>query len=359
MTDRKISNFELISLNYFLTRAFLIGLTFNTLINILKQDSWIVPLISLIVEIIMIFIIDSIMKYKTSLNISEKIINLFNNTIAKIILFILLILQFLSTVLNYLNLNNFIQSQFLNKTPIIVIAIIFMIATLYIINKEINVISRTSNILFYIGFFLFILTFIGLLPTFKFNNLKPFFTSSISDYTKALNYFYSFHILPVFLLTIIPKDKIKNPKIKKSLIISYVISSITIFIVLIQTIATLGYELASLYEYPEFFVLKHVILTKLSTRIESVLIVQLLFDIFIYNVFSVYFIGEITKTIFSVKNKKIINFIICSLIVILTIFVSKYNIYINNLSLVILPIIINIFITSIIFIIFVKIKISK
>ena len=37
MTDRKISNFELGALNYFLIRAFLIGITLNSLIIFIKQ----------------------------------------------------------------------------------------------------------------------------------------------------------------------------------------------------------------------------------------------------------------------------------------------------------------------------------
>ena len=359
MTDRKISNFEFATLNYFLTRAFLIGITFNALINALKQDSWIIPLISIIPAILIILFLNYIINYKPNLNIAEKILKLFNKNLAKFILVILIILEFSISVLNYLNMNNFIQSQFLNKTPILAISIMVMLTTFYIINKGINVICRTSNILFYIGVFLLSLSFLGLIPMFKIDNLKPFFTSSIKNYTNALNNFYSFNILPMFLLTIIPKDKLKNPKIKKTLIISYIVSAISLFLVVLQTIATFGYELTMLYEYPEFFVLKHVVLINLSSRVESILIIQLLFDIFIYNIFNIYFIGNIIKHISNYKKVSIIYLIVCTLLVISTVLISKYNIYLDNIIVNFFPIVTSILSTLIIILICIKIKMSK
>ena len=359
MTDRKMSNFEFSTLNYFLIRAFLIGSIFNTLTNILRQDSWIIPILSFIPAIIIILILNYIINYEPKLNISEKILNVFNKKIGTIIIFFIIIFAFYMSTLNFLNMSNFIQSQFLNKTPLLVISIMFMLASFYIVSKEINVISRTSNILFYIGFILLILSILGLLPAIKIDNIKPFFTSAPIDYISGLNNFYSFNILPMFLLTIIPKNIINKPKIKKTLVISYIIASISIFFVIFETIATFGYELTKLYEYPEFFVLKHVVLVHLSSRVESILIIQLIFDVFIYNIFSIYFIGNSINSIFKTKNKKIIYFIICLLIVISTILLSKYNYYLDDFVIKFVPTITSIFTTFIIILIFIQIKISK
>ena len=244
MTNRKISNLEFGVLNFFITRAFLIGITFNTLIEIMKQDSWIIPLISIVPSIIFIIIINYIMNYEPSLNISDKIVKLFEKKIGIFILIILIISSYFICILNYLNLNNFIQSQFLNKTPMFAISIMFAIATLYILIKGVNTVSRTSNILFYISCILFVVSFLGLIPKFDLDNIKPLFTSSADSYFRCLSSYYTFHILPIFLLTIIPKDRIQNPKINKTLFISYIFSAFTLFIAVFQTISTLGYELA-------------------------------------------------------------------------------------------------------------------
>ena len=359
MTNKKISNFEFATLNYFITRAFLIGIILNTLVSVMKQDSWIIPIISIIPAILLILLINYIMNYEPSLDISQKIIKLFKKKFGIVIISILILFSYFMCLLNYLNLNNFIQSQFLSKTPLLAISIMFAIATFYMLNKGINAISRTSNILFYISFILLILSFVGLISSFKLDNLKPFFTSSPKDYITGLNSYYAFNALPMLLLTIIPKDKINNPKLKKTLIISYVISAISLFFIMFETISTFGYELSMLYEYPEFLVLKHVSLVGLSSRIESILIMQLLFDIFVLNIFIIYFMANNLKSAFKIKNINILYFIFCVLLVIGTIYFSKYNIYLDDLMKNFIPIIINVVSILTVILICIKIKISK
>ena len=282
MTNKKITNFEFASLNYFVTRAFLVGITFNALINVMKRDSWIIPLISIPLDVLFILIINKIIDYEPDLNLPQKVIKLLGKKIGSIILIFISIYIFMMAILNYLTLNNFIQSQFLTRTPLMAIAILFMITIFYILCKGINVIARTSNILFYINAFLFIISFTGLISSFKLENLQPMFMSSTNDYLSGINSYYAFHIAPMFLLTMIPKNRIDNPKVKITLIISTIISSITMFAVIFATLSTLGYELTALYEYPEFHVLKQATLVGASSRIESILVIQLIFDIFIY-----------------------------------------------------------------------------
>ena len=359
MTKRKITNFECATLNYFVTRAFLVGMTFNALINVMKRDSWIIPLISIPLDIIFIFIINRIIDYEPDLNLPEKLIKLFGKKIGKIFIIFICIFALIMGTLNYLTLNNFIQSQFLTRTPLIAIAILFMITIFYILCKGINVIARTSNILFYINALLFIISFSGLISSFDFSNLQPMFQSSIKDYLSGINSYYAFHIAPMFLLTMIPKNKIDIAKVKKTLIISTIISSITMFSVVFATLSTLGYELAALYEYPEFHVLKQATLVGASSRIESILVIQLIFDIFIYITLIVYLMGNGIKEIIKVKKINIIYFICCVLLVITTTYAAKYNIYIDNLMVKIIPIISMIFTIIITLLIYFKIKLKN
>ena len=356
---KKITNFEISTLNYFITRAFLIGITFNALINSMKQDSFIIPLLSIIPGIIFVFIIDYIMNYEPSLSLPDKIIKLFKNKIGIIIIVINCLFAFFMCTLNFLNLGNFIQSQFLTKTPILAIAILFALATYYILSKGINTISRTSNILFYLNIALLVISCLGLLNSIKISNLKPFLVSRGNDYLSGLNGYYAFNIAPMLLLTIIPKNNIDNPKIKKCLIISYIFSAITIFGLVFETLAVFGYELASLYEYAEFHVLKHVTLFGLNSRIESILVMQLLYDIFVFNVLVIYFISNNVKSAFKFKNINFLYFITCALLVISTIILSKFNIYLDNLMVNVIPILATIFTVLFIAIICIKIKISK
>lgn len=355
----KITNIQISSLNYFLVRAYIIGITFNALIYSTRQDSWIIPLLSIIPGILLIFFIDYIMNYEPSLNLSEKILKLFKNKIGSIIIVLYTLFSFMMCVVNYLNLNNFIQSQFLNKTPILVISIVFGVATLYILFKDILVICRTSNILFYINIILFLVSFLGLIPTSNLSNLMPIFQSNITDYMSGINCFYAFNIGPIFLLTIIPKNNIKSKKLKNSLILSYIIAIITLFITIFVTLATFGYELTYLFEYAEFHVLKHVSLLGLSSRIESILVMQFLFDVLIFNIFILYFIGNSIKNVTKLKNINLIYFILNILLIFATLYISNYNIFLDKFVTNIIPTVASIFITSLIFLLCIKIKLSK
>lgn len=357
--ESKISNFEFGNLNFFITRALMIGVTFNALINSMKQDSWLIPILSVIPAIILIIAANYIMKYKPDLDLSLKIIELFKKKLGIFIIILFILLFGFICILNFLNLNNFIQSQFLTRTPFIAISIMFMIATYYILNKGISVIARCGTILMFISIILFILSLIGLMPQVKISNIKPIFTSSPYDYITGLNSFYAFNTLPLLLLTIIPKNKIKNENVKKTLLISYFVSMISLFVIIFQTIAVFGYELSNMYEYPQFLVLKHVSLVGLSSRIESILIMQVIFDILILNIFIIYFIGRCIKSTFNIKRKDLIYFIICISIIFLTIYISKYNVFLDNLIRNIIPITISIASTFLIILICIKIKMSK
>ena len=359
MIKNKLNNFDICTLNYFITRAFLTGFLFNALLNLIKQDCWIIPLIGIISGIIFCLAVLYIFNYKPELNITEKILYLFNKKIGTFLVIIVILFCYFMCILTYLNINNFIHGQFLSKTPIIAISIIIILAIYYSLIKGINTIAKTGNILFFIAMFLFLISFIGLLPFMSIDNLKPFMNNNIKDYYGALNCFYSFNIVPILFLTIIPKDKIKNPKLKKTLILSFLLSSFTMFTVIFSTISSFGYELASLYKYPEFHVLKNISLMGLQARIESILIIQCIFDFFMFIVLTIYFIGNSITKITKFNNINLIYFILCLISVILVNYLSKYNVFLGDFSLKYIPIPIKIFSIIFILIIFIKIKLDK
>ena len=359
MIKNKLNNFDVATLNYFITRAFLTGYLFNSLLQLIRQDSWIIPLIGIIIGIIFSLLIIYIFNYEPKLSLPEKIISLFNKKVGSIIIIIFLLFCFSMCLLTYLNLNNFIHGQFLSKTPTLAIATICIIAIYYILTKGFNTIAKTGNILFFIAMILFFLSFIGLLPFIKIENIKPFFTSNTSNYLESLNCFYSFNIVPILFLTILPKEKINKPKLKKTLIFSFVLSAFTMFIVMFSTLASFGYELTSLYKYPEFHVLKNISLMGLEARIESILIIQCIFDFFMFVVITIYFISNSIKSMVKIKNTNSIYLVFCIILTILTNYFSKYNVFLDDFALKYVELPVSIF--SILFIILIcfKIKLTK
>lgn len=261
------------SIIYFLLRATFIGISFALLMQNSKQDSWIVILLSYIIGIIPLLLVGYIAKYESNKPFIDKIKLLFPKS-NKIIILIMLLGFFSMAIINFCNLANLITSQFLSKTPNIVILTSFIIPIILLVSKDNKIIARTSLILFYIAIFLFITCVLGLITKFKFSNFEPVMTNPIAP---SIYPYMGFHVMPLFLILFFPNNEI-IPSLKKG----YIISAITLFLTFITIIGILGVELCLIYQYPEFHILKRSYEGILTVRLENIFAVQCIFDIFIF-----------------------------------------------------------------------------
>lgn len=261
------------SLIYFILRATSLGISFALIVRFAKQDSWLAIIIGTIIGIIPVLLVEYIAKYESDKTFVDKIKIVFPKSY-KIISTIMLIGFFTITIINFSNLTTLITSQFLSKTPNIVIAIVFIIPIALLITKDNKIIARVSLILFYASIFLFLMSLLGFLNQLDLSNLKPALTNPILP---SAYYYLSFNIMPIFLILFFPNKDI-IPCLKKG----YLLSSITIFIIIITTLAILGPDLTLLYQYPQFHILKRLYQDFLTFRLENIFAVQFIFDIFIF-----------------------------------------------------------------------------
>jgi len=340
----KISNLEFSIFTFFIMRSCLLGITSHSMLSIANQDAWISMIIGTIVGFIPILLIIYIMNYKPDLNILEKNKVLFGNLFGTIINTILTGLFLSMSLIIFYNLNIFIVSQYLNKTPLMVVAIVFFITLLYISLKGLKVIARTFLMLFYTTIILYITTSIGLFSIFSFDNLKPFFEADTNSLIYSAFVYLSYTILPVFLLTMIPKNNIKNNKqLPKYLIITYLIANLSLINVFTLTIGVLGINLSKIFEYPEFHVLESISFLGVKSRFDSIVAMHWIFDMLCFISLSLYFLKEYIKSTLKFNN----NFVICTIGLLLITIPQKYiwNItLLDNLSKNLFPIIISIII---------------
>lgn len=325
---KKITNAQMGSIIYMLSLANGIGTTSNTLIGIAKQDAWISILIAAIIAFIPFFLIIKIIEYKPELNIFEKNNYLFGKIIGNIINILLILIFSFMAVSALWDLNNFISSQYLHLTPSLLIGIFMIITIIYMLTKDLIVIARTCFIMFIIGFILYLLGFLGLAWQINFDNIKPMFESGFVNILKGALISISYNILPVFLITVIPRDKmdIKN---LNSLFIWFYLAGLVIFLIFFLIISIFGYNLASIYQYTPFHLLKNISLFGFINRIESTISIRWLFYLITFISMCLYFILQYIKNVFKIKNKTIINIIIVGL-GLLTLYLSEI-IFINNI----------------------------
>ena len=354
---KKITNLEVGSIIYFLMHAYFIGITFNSIITILKQDSYLGIILGSIIGLIPLLIYLYIFNYEPSLNLNEKNIKLFGKYIGNIINIIISIFTLLIITISFSNLVTIIHSDYLSKTPIILVIITFLIPIYYSVYTGLKSICRASLIFLYITIILVIISNLGLLIQIDINNFKPFFYNNNNLFNGSI-YFVIYNITPLYLINIIPKnDIVNNNKTNKYIIIFYLLSILSLLAVTLNIIGIFGIKLTSLYQYPEFQILKHVSIIGISSRIDSILFIQWIFDILIFVIIGLYYVVSTSQSILHEKNNIFLT-IYCILILSLTLIVPN-DLFINILSLKLLPPIVISFTLIIFILMFIKINYTR
>ena len=314
---KKISSFEYNSLIWFVMRASYIGLSLSNIINITKQDSWLAGFIALILGLIPLFIFIYLKNYDRENNIAKITLNLFKKT-GKLINIILIIGGLLFSLVAFSDLTFFVHSQFLFKTPHLIIGICFIIPIIYALFKGINTIAKTSLITFFFVIFVIICLIIGVFNGIDLNNLKPCFITKQTSLFHAAAIIIAYNVIPLFLLTIIPTNTINNYSNKKT-ILFYFLALLSLINAAFLTIAVFGPDLAALYQYPEFNLLKKFAVGDFIDRVENIFSLEWIIALIILIIIGLYFSKEIIKTTFKTKEKtnKIITFFVCLIILIL------------------------------------------
>lgn len=328
MKNKLMSNFSFIALMITIMSSSFFGVGIYCLIRASAVDSWISIIISSIITLLPLFLFIYVSSYEPNLSIRDKLIKLFGKKIGFIFNLLICILFFLIGINFMYNLNSFIISQYLSETPLFLIGLSFSILITYINVKNIECISRTTTILFYIMIFFIVLIIATLLPKIDIENFKPVLENGIKDSVVGSLYITTINFTLMFLILIIPKNKIKNEKLyKKCVITSYISAFILILIISIVIIGNLGIYLSSYYQYPEYMVLKKVALFSFLNRVENILIITWIFGIFITLTMIVYYISN---TIKYNNTSKILPFLIIIGILVCSLTFFKNSTVYNN-----------------------------
>ena len=321
----KITSLEYSYLTSFLIRSLFFGPAIYSILHFALQDGWISIIISFILSFIPLIIYYKLLNHNPHDNIVS--INNKLGTLGKLINILLILFVLFHAGLILWNLTNFIYSQFLFQTPLLVISIVLAISIFYVSIQNLATIARTGTVFFIISTILFFIAAFSLAGECDLNSLKPVLNSGLSPILKGSFASLGLNIFPIFIILIIPKNDIKNNnKLLSSFFKVYIFRFICMLAVLIICISILGIELTNLYQYPEYHILKTINIANFFQRVESILSIQWIFEAVMAIALCLYYVKEsITKT-FNFKNKfNLIN--IVSLISVLLI--AKY-VFTNN-----------------------------
>jgi len=324
-TMKKNSYLEIAALTIIQTVTTFFGIS----VSILKEgagiNSWLSALISYIIGFIPLLMVIYISNYQKDKKLNEKIISLYGKKIGFIIntLFSLLLISLAITLLY--NINNFILSQFLYRTPFIISCTLFIILIIYGANKGINVISRIALLLLSFNIFLYTINILALISHIDLSNFLPLLKENTQNILPTSIKIASINYLPLLTILMIPKDNLTVPKnYTKTLIISYIIGAIISFGLVITTFGVLGIDLVNAFEYSEYIVLRKIKLLGFLERIENIISLQWIIGSYIYLTIIVYTISK-NIPFKSIKAHKLKNLIIGIILIVLTTLLFKDN----------------------------------
>ena len=169
---------------------------------------------------------------------------------------------------------NFIKTFFLINSSYILIILPIIFLIIYIFNKDYILISRLVECLFPITFTIIIITIISLIFKSDFTNIKPILSHQpLSIIKSAIIY---------FLLTAMPLILLSDFNFKDSNIINnYLFSSLILLIISVIIIGVLGPNLINIYKYPEYIILKEINIFNFFKKLENILVIPWIINLFI------------------------------------------------------------------------------
>lgn len=352
--NTKISKLGFSSIFYFLTQVMFLKVGTTQILNSSLHGCILSIILGCIFSLIILFFIFKIFNYEKDLSIFKKIEKLYGKTLGNTINLFLVIIFTLFFIYLLYSVNSYVQNKYLDKTPSYIILILFLIPTIWCAISNIKVISKTALPLFFISIFMVIFAILNLFIKIDIDNFKPFFSTPFLCILKNALIFTSYFVTPIFLLLTTPKNTIYDSKnVNKDITKFFILSEINYLCIFIFIIGIFGIDLAKIFSYPEYTLMKKINYFDFIQHVENIATIQFLYCFFISSVMCLNFIKEYLKYIN--RYKKIPFLIIIGICLFISLnlfnnttisynFVKNYYIYIYSIPLFILIIISNILI---------------
>ena len=302
---------------YFLTQSLFLGFGISILFSISSKDCYIGALLGLLIGFVIIYLYSKFLELKKKRTLKEI---LKQNKILGIFVYLLIIIaSYILLIYSLVIYKVFVASFMLIKTPEILLLIPIVIFGTYGAFKGLTVINRVAESLIPLALGLAAFAFLGVVGLFDTSNFLPILTTTPSNFFKTAITFAGISTFPN-LLTIHYQEK------PKYMLTTYSLTCLLIIGTIIYINGILGEELVHIYRFPEYMVLKQLKLFQFIEKVENILSIAWIFNIFILLMTSIHSIKELLPN----KKPKIITVIILILTLYMIDKVFVFN-YVNEL----------------------------
>ena len=258
------------------------------------QDAWIATLVGIVFGLLLIYSftkLGDLMNNMTIVEYSVKVLGKWFGTFIAIIFTLFLFMN--SATLVYI-LGNFILTEIMSDTPIEIIILIFLGIIIYASRHGIEIIARTSEILFYMILLIFLIFTVTLITQIDFLNLLPILEVEVQPISKSA-FFYNdaTSMTLVVLLMFYPASIAKKERkaAKKNFIYGALIGGLILLTIVILCLLVLGPSATARAAFPVFKLAQKARIGPALERFESMITV--LWFITVFYKTTLYFHGSL------------------------------------------------------------------
>ncbi|MHC1684791.1 MAG: GerAB/ArcD/ProY family transporter [Clostridiaceae bacterium] len=237
-----------------------------------KQDAWIVILLGLLTGIVVMYVFTYLQKGYPNKNFVEIMISILGKKLGYLLAFLYVWQTIWSNSRNLREFSDMICVTSLPETPLIAIVSVFMLFSIIILLKGVEVLARVSEIILPVLIFFLILVFILLYlsDVTDFKNLTPILGEGIFSIVKTLPSVAMFPFGELYIFLMYFQFVNKKEDIRKTGMKVVIISGLLLAVTLVFDIAVLGDKYASITTIPFLEAIRLIRVREVITNLDAI-----------------------------------------------------------------------------------------
>jgi len=259
----------------------------STTTGFAKQDVWIAGIVALIAGLLTICLFSSVGRLYPSRTLIEYNEKILGTWLGKFASMLFLVFVAINTTSYARSLGAFIVTAIMPETPIEIIILIFIFATIIGVRLGLETLARIGELLFPWFILLFFSFFLFLSLQIDLENFQPILAKGFKPVFAGSIVFTSFPFMELVVLLMIIPFVNRVDRVRKGLIIGSFLGGLVLITITFLCIAVLGVYLTSNDIFPSYTLAKKISIGGFLERVEAILAVMWFITLFFK--FSVYF----------------------------------------------------------------------
>lgn len=255
-----------------LTASFISGVT--------KQDTWVILLVSFVIMLFLLFVYVSLSKKFPNKNLIEINDLIYGRHFGKVMSLLYIYYFWFIIPANVRFIADFFSTYLFPETDVSLFIILIAFACMYTIKKGLESIARSGAI---IAILVIIISLIITMFTIKYvrlSNFLPMLQINLKEFIEGINIIISIPFGEIIVFLMIFPYVNDQKKVRKAAFLGFCIGAVYLFIIVVRNTSVLG-SIGAIHVLPSYQVAKLINIGEALTRMEILIAVTLLFDMFL------------------------------------------------------------------------------